>query len=738
VTAVDAPGPPRADQRRQRTEPPAEGRPEVPLAFAGRYLPALDGLRGISMLSIFAYHLEFGWAAGGYIAVDVFFVLSGFLITGLLIEEWVTKGGVRLRAFWARRARRLLPALVTMLLLLALWVAVTKSGTEIDLGQFRDAALATTFYVANWQQIFAHQSYWAGFAAQSPLKHTWTLSIEEQFYLVWPLVMVAVLGRGLGRRRRPVLRRLRAGPGTGEGSGMEAWRRTGLVVTIGGTLLSAAWMAWLRHHGASVNRVYLGTDTRAFDLLAGAMVAFLVAAKPEPGRAARRALHVLGLAAAAVFVVCWWRDAVAFSQGPPQWMTDGGFLLVALAIAAVIADARQSRSGPVGALLRLRPLRWVGKISYGLYLWHFPVIIELTSERTGVSGLWLDAVRVACTFAAASLSFYLIEQPMKKVRLRSWPRLARLALAPVAVALTALVAVAATLPSTASAHTAGTKGATVTKGAVPGAGGLTGQEPIALDPAPSIAHPLRVTLLGDSVLYVQGPAVQAGLEATGMVDVVDQAFPGWGLTTDPNWRHDVAANLASSRPQLVVAMWSWDNTLALDHPVRYTAELEQFVRIVLAPGDGVQGLVFQEFPPPGPVIGEASAAQTAADSAARADGVRAWNRIAASMVKFFPGRVMYFPVAPAVELHGRFSTWLPPAGEPKAPASSWLRVRMVDNVHLCPAGAARYTDALLADLTSLYHLAPPAPGWSTGPWVDDPRYSTSNGLSSTPCPDDHP
>jgi peptidoglycan/LPS O-acetylase OafA/YrhL len=705
-----------------------------PLAFTGRYLPALDGLRGVAVLCVFAYHLGYGWADGGYLGVDAFFVLSGFLITGLLIEEWTVSGFIRLRAFWARRARRLLPALITMLLLLAAWVAVTKSGTPIDLGQLRDAALSTIFYVANWQQIFAHQSYWAGFAGQSPLKHTWTLAIEEQFYLVWPLVMVVILG-GVGRRRRARVGARRAPRAR---AGDRSWRRTGLVVTIGGTLLSAAWMAWLRHHGASVNRVYLGTDTRAFDLLAGATVAFLVAARPDPGLRARRALHGLGVLGAAAFVVCLWRAGVPLSQGPPAWMTDGGFLLVAVAVAAVIADARQSLAGPVGAALRLGPLRWVGKISYGLYLWHFPIIVELTPQRTGLNGLALDAERVACTFAAATLSFYLIEQPVKKIRLRSWPRPARWALAPAAMAATAVLAVVATMPSVADAATAGTKGATVTAGAVPGAGGLSGQKPIVLSPPPSATHPLDVTLLGDSVMYVEAPAVQAGLEATGVVDVASRAIVGWGLSTDHNWRQDVAANIADSKARLVVAMWSWDNSWALDHPTQYRGVLEQFARVVLAPGDGVQGLVFQQFPTTGPVNGDTDSAQTAADTATRLAGVRAWNRIAASMTKVFPGRVMYFPVGSSVELDGHFSTWLPPAASPKAPASSWLRVRMVDNVHLCPAGAARYTDALLADLTSLYHLPAPGAGWATGSWVDDPRFSHSNGLSSTPCPADHP
>ncbi|HVC69958.1 MAG TPA: acyltransferase [Acidimicrobiales bacterium] len=729
---------------------PSDTAPASPRAVRGRYLPAPDGLRGVSMLCIFAYHLQYGWAAGGYIAVDVFFVLSGFLITSLLVEEWVGTGGIRLRAFWGRRAKRLLPGLMAMLILLSIWVALTKSGTQIDLGTVRSGALGSLFYFANWQQIFLHQSYFAQFAAQSPLRHTWTLAIEEQFYLVWPLVMLLIL-RGFGRRGRT--RRAKEPmavghhgahlpgahlPGGDRRKTMESWRRTGLIVTVGGSLLSAAWMAWLRHHGASVNRVYLGTDTRAFDLLAGGAVAFWAASRPEPGRAARRALHLAAMVAVAVFVVCWWRDAIPFSAGPPSWMTDGGFLLVAVSIATVIADIRQVAYGPVGALLAVRPLRWVGKISYGLYLWHWPVIVELSPARTGLNGLLLDGLRVLVTFGLASLSWYLLESRMKKARFTGWRRPTKLALAPVAVAVTALVAVAATVPVTASAGPAGRTRVVHRVGAVPGAGGLTGQKPIALNGTPTAQSPLHVTLLGDSVMFVDAPAVQAALQSTGVVTVAPRAIVGWGLSTDHNWRHDVAANIADSGGQLVVAMWSWDDSWALAHRAQYKKVLEQFVRVVLAPGDGVAGLVFQQFPTPGPVVGDAGSSQTAADTASRLAGVKVWNALAGSMTKLFPGRVMYFPVGASVELGGHFSTWLPSNGKTSQPKADWVRIRMVDNVHLCPAGATLYADALLADLTSLYHLPAPASAWSTGPWTADPRFSHSNGLSSTPCPDDHP
>jgi lysophospholipase L1-like esterase len=184
-------------------------------------------------------------------------------------------------------------------------------------------------------------------------------------------------------------------------------------------------------------------------------------------------------------------------------------------------------------------------------------------------------------------------------------------------------------------------------------------------------------------------------------------------------------------------MWNWDDSLALNQPTQYRKTLERFVRTVLAPGDGVDGLVFEQFPVLGPVTGLVSPAQATAETQQRDAGVNAWNAIASSMPGVFPGKVMYFPVGPAVELDGRFTAWLPPSGEPRAPSANWVRVRMQDTVHFCPAGAARYANALLADLTSLVRLPAPAAGWSTGTWTNDARFRVGN-VFSNPCPDDHP
>ena len=234
-------------------------------AVTGHHLPALNGLRAVAVIGVVAYHLQLGWASGGYLGVDLFFVLSGFLITTLLLEEWADAGRISLAAFWGRRARRLLPALFLVVAALGLYLIANAvwggpgANGLVDLTGLRGDAISTLLYVNNWHSIFAHQSYFAQFSTPSPLQHTWSLAIEEQFYLVWPLVLLLLLR---------VARR--------------GWRRAGMVLTVTLGVLSSVLMAVLFHPGADPTRVYFGTDTRLFDLMAGATIAFAAAARPQP------------------------------------------------------------------------------------------------------------------------------------------------------------------------------------------------------------------------------------------------------------------------------------------------------------------------------------------------------------------------------------------------------------------------------------------------------------------------
>ncbi len=349
-----------------------------------RYLPALDGLRALAVAGVIVYHGGLAWAPGGFLGVDLFFVLSGFLITTLLLGEWRADGSINLPAFWARRARRLLPALLLVLAAVALYAATVARPDELS--KVRGDSFATLGYIANWHFIFGGDSYFAQFAVPSPLKHMWSLAIEEQFYLLWPLLVLGML-----RLRRGADRVLPA-------------------VTGALLVMSVTAMFVLHQPGRDPSRVYYGTDTRAQSLLVGALLAMLLRRVPLPTRlSTQRALQGAGIAAAIALAYMW-----ATVSDHSDALYQGGFLVEALLVSVVIASVAQARPGPLGALLSVAPLRWVGQISYGLYLWHWPIFVVLSPERVGFDGYALFGVRLATTFAVASLSYYLVEMPIRR------------------------------------------------------------------------------------------------------------------------------------------------------------------------------------------------------------------------------------------------------------------------------------------------------------------------------------
>lgn len=694
--------------------------PTATTAVTGRHLPALNGLRGIAVLGVLAYHLQLSWARGGYLGVDLFFVLSGFLITTLLLEEWGGSGRVDLAAFWGRRARRLLPALFLVVAALALYLVCNAlfggpgANGLIDLSGLRGDAIATLLYVNNWHLIYAHQSYFAQFSTPSPLQHTWSLAIEEQFYLVWPLVLLVVLK--VGRR---------------------GWRKLGLTTTVILGVGSSVLMAVLFNPPADPSRIYYGTDTRLFDLMAGATLAFLAASRPQPGAAARRTLHRVGPVAAVVLAVFWVRAGTAGGL-PTNFMFEGGFLVCAALAGLVVADARLVEPGRFARGLAWRPLHFIGTISYGIYLWHWPVIVYLNGARTGLSTWPLDILRVVVTLLVSTASYYLVERP---IRLAKFGRGHTAWLAPLAGVVTAVAIVIATIPAVADPSTVAGTSHVASTGSVqttPGAGGYAGQQPIRLSPAPSATNPLRVMILGDSVMHDASYGITASLQATGEATVSTKTIDGFGLTTATSWPTAIPSLIRQTHAQLIIASWSWDQygpttPNALHQPVQYTDLLRRAVSTMLTPGNGVEGVLFTEFPQSGEEAA-ANPADTASYNKERRAGVIAWNDIAKKMTTEFPGRVMYFPLADSILLHGQYSTWLPPEGAPHAPDDQWIRVRKLDNVHLCPEGSARYAAALLADMTSVFRLAPAGANWSQGSWTTDPDFNDPPGA----CPDDHP
>jgi peptidoglycan/LPS O-acetylase OafA/YrhL len=343
------------------------------------HLAGLDGLRGIGLLGVLFFHAN-GALPGGYLGVDLFFVLSGFLITSLLLAEHRETGRVDLWSFWARRARRLFPALLSLMPTVAIYGRYFAKADELKV--LRAQALATLAYAANWHAIFEHRSYWQLFAAPSPLEHTWSLSIEEQFYVVWPLLVVLVL-----RRRSS---------------------RSVLALSLALSLLSMAAMLWL-FRPENTSRAYLGTDTRMAGILAGAALATLLVPGRTLSARSTRKLDVLGLVAAVGLGTAWCK-----LDGTNPFLYHGGFWLTELAALVLIGCAVQGERSLVARALSWRPLRLLGTVSYGVYLWHWPVNVFLSPERVHMHAFALHALRFTVTFAIAIASYRFLERPIRR------------------------------------------------------------------------------------------------------------------------------------------------------------------------------------------------------------------------------------------------------------------------------------------------------------------------------------
>ncbi|HEX7095032.1 MAG TPA: acyltransferase family protein [Acidimicrobiales bacterium] len=376
--------------RPQRAAAPTPSRRFFTLAGTRRgtipHLPALDGMRGIAVLLVIAYHL--GWRSfpGGFLGVEVFFVVSGYLITSLIVVELQDKGYLDIGGFWARRLRRLLPALFLLLGFLAL---VTPVLAPDGVNRLRSDLPWSLLYLANWWQIFAERSYFEATAAPDLLQHLWSLAIEEQFYVVWPPVVAALHTR--------------------------LWRRRWLlpVVSAAGALASIVAMLTMFDADRDPSRVYYGTDTRASALLIGATLAFVWHA--DISRRIVNPPPVLVDAAAVLAAVALGLAVVRYNGFDPQ-VYEGGFVVVSAATALLIVGG--CTPGAVTQhLLSVRALRAVGERSYGLYLWHWP-IVQLTRPDMDVpfDGWQLTTLRVVLMVIAAEASWRLVERPLRRPR----------------------------------------------------------------------------------------------------------------------------------------------------------------------------------------------------------------------------------------------------------------------------------------------------------------------------------
>jgi peptidoglycan/LPS O-acetylase OafA/YrhL len=481
------------------------------------YIPGLDGMRAVwVILGPLLYHARPDFIPGGILALDLFFVLSSYLITSIALNEWDRTQRIDLVAYAGRRARRLLPALLLCLGALTVYLLVWGDGDQY--ARWTGAIVSTLTYSANWYEIFSGVSYFEQYANPSPLVHVWSFAIEEQFYLFAPFFLLA----GLRYGKRHALR----------------------VLGISSAVLavaSAVWMSVL-YDGDNLSRVYYGTDTRAQALFVGIFLAVVMRAHgPVRTRVGRNVL-IGGAYVASVF----YGFAVFTISERSAWMFErGGFLLMAVAAGVIVIGVTQPSRGPLHRFYEAAPIRYLGRISYGLYLFHLPIyLLVITPERLASSVWWVVAA-LALTLASAALSYTLFEKPVMErrfpivsrrgepVRLRPWPAAFASSLA-VMLILVGLLAVNANKPPeerqvlvaapTAEPSADGASGTTDGPIAAPSD---VGEVVAPLVEQEDAERTLRVLVVGDSVSYQIGNAlIDWSEQNAGRVSVLNHAHIG--------------------------------------------------------------------------------------------------------------------------------------------------------------------------------------------------------------------
>lgn len=529
------------------------------------YAPGLDGVRALAVTAVVVYHLGATWLPGGFLGVDVFLVLSGFLITSILLTEFGSHGRIDIKNFYLRRARRLLPALYAML---AGVVLVTAVSTRGELHRLRGDVVAALGYATNWTQILWNRSYFAQQDRPSLLQHLWSLAVEEQFYLVWPLVLVVCL----------------------------ATRRRWVSFAVTGALIAASTvcMALLYQPGNDPKRVYYGTDTHIAPMLVGAALAIVLVLRRQAGRpdaSAASRLWADGAAMAGLVGLAWAGTSIGYYSGG---LYRGGYLLVAFATLAVVLAA--ASPGTITArVLGWTPLVWIGQRSYAIYLWHWPILM-LTRAKVDVPlhGPVLITLQVTVTLLASDLSYRYLEGPIRKYGFllflggstrrsasRSRHRRRTHVSAVLATVLATVLAAAAVALMTAPGAPAGIQvdhGKTLTISlptpvpthpAVHGSSSASRTAP----PPPPFARPVRVSFFGDSqgkTLLINEPNGLAGsitasdstVEGCGVLlgTMISKVGFSRNLASDcGNWPTLWRQRAQPNRPQIaVVELGAWD------------------------------------------------------------------------------------------------------------------------------------------------------------------------------------
>jgi peptidoglycan/LPS O-acetylase OafA/YrhL len=453
---------------------------------APKYVPGLDGIRAIAVIAVVLYHLKTPFVDGGLLGVSVFFTLSGYLITSLLLGEFQRSGRIDLKGFWVRRARRLLPAIFVLLPVVA--IATFVARPEKFAAVLRDG-IFSLLYVANWATIVRGDDYFQRFSGAGPLDHLWSLAIEEQFYVVWPLVVAAVLALVAWRAKS-------------KANGTSVW--LGVVA-----LALAALSTWAMFHAYDPSaenntRAYEGTDTRAAALLIGAVVAaFLPLHRvARLGGAAKIALEVLAFIGLAIVLGC-----IVLTDEYSPFLYRGGEVLLAIATSLLVLGASHPQTF-IGRALAIAPMRWVGARSYGIYLWHMPVVAFMPDVVFDEQPIVWRLVSGVLIVGLAAVSYALIEDPVR--RGVTWSAVGRVLTRAVPVAAVATIALATGpigFPSETSAEELIATAAPLPNGPVdlvaPGApgnaaAGTRPQGPVSPVASPLATSCLEVVHVGDS------------------------------------------------------------------------------------------------------------------------------------------------------------------------------------------------------------------------------------------------
>ncbi len=626
-------------------------------------------------------------------------MLSGFLITSLLITEKRNTGSIRLVSFWGRRARRLLPALVVLLLAMIAWAQFLTPATSK--AALRGDAFSTLFYFANWHFIASGQGYFDRFAPQSPLLHTWSVAIEEQFYLIWPLLLF--LAWKIGR-----------------------WsvRKIAGTIALGLALASGLLMYLLSVDGVSPDRLYYGTDTRAVSLLLGCGLAALRPADgftaglervagPRGARLSRLLIQVAGLAGMTVLILCW-----THAQDHSTWLYRGGFVTTAVATLGVLLCCTEAPRNPVTRFLMLRPLRFCGVISYGMYLYHWPIFQWLNNGRTGLRGWELLSLRFGVTFALAVISYRFIEQPIRRgaltrERLKRWVRLPAPALAGVTPVICLLV-----VGSLVAGLTAAT---TATATQLARAGGGRDVLPQVQPPKPAapvlnaaqraaLNRPVRVLVEGDSLaktlaegLGDAGPkynyqSYNLGLLGCGVArggPLRDDRGETMPVTNCAGWPQSRADDVKTYDPDVVVLVtgrWEildrvhdgvWTNVGKADYDAYLASELDLAIQVLSAGGAKVVLTTTPCFRPR-----EAPDGSTYPfDDPAR---LTAYNELIRQAVARHPDVASLYDLDKTLCPDGTY-----------VPAVNGVTVRIPDGVHISVAGGLYVATTLGPELVSL-------------------------------------